>query len=79
MGGGTCFCVFLSPLYYTGLAFNLGQTTVNADRHRLFRIRLKSVEALAEYVTRATIELAYKRAKEMCGVVTGLKSWECSG
>ena len=38
-----------SYLPYVGLAFNLEQTTVNADRHRLFRKRLKAVEALAEY------------------------------
>ena len=35
-----------SYLPYVGLAFNLEQTTVNADRHRLFRKRLKAVEAL---------------------------------
>lgn len=121
-----------SYLPYVGLAFNLEQTTVNADRHRLFRKRLKAVEALqrhmglpdeAEYlwyaviafegypfrtagrgkvpgvnflyqvkrskegqpvgeiiisrkekpITRATIELAYRRAKAMGGVVTGPK------
>ena len=38
-----------SYLPYVGLAFNLEWTTVNADRHRLFRKRLKAVEALAEY------------------------------
>lgn len=121
-----------SYLPYVGLAFNLEQTTVNADRHRLFRKRLKAVEALqqhmglpddAEYlwnavlafegypfhtagrgktpgvkfsyqvkqskdgrpvgeikvsrkektITCATIELAYRRAKAMGGVVTGPK------
>ena len=35
-----------SYLPYVGLAFNLEQTTVNADRHRLFRKRLKAIEAL---------------------------------
>ena len=121
-----------SYLPYVGLAFNLEQTTVNADRHRLFRKRLKAVEALqqhiglpdeAEYlwnavlvfegypfrtsgrgrtpgvkfsyrvkrnkegqpvgeikvnrkektITRATIELAYRRAREMGGMITGPK------
>lgn len=121
-----------SYLPYVGLAFNLEQTTVNADRHRLFRKRLKAVEALQQHiglrdeleclwkavlafegypfrasgrgktpgvkfsyqvkrskggqpdgeikvnrkekaVTHATIELAYRRAKAMCGVVTGPK------
>ena len=118
-----------SYLPYIGLAFNLEQTTVNADRHRLFRKRLKAVEALQQHIglqdeleclwkavlafegysfrtfgrgktpgvkfsyqvkrsrggqpdgeikvnrkekaiTRASIELAYRRAIEMSGVVT---------
>ena len=121
-----------SYLPYVGLAFNLEQTTVNADRHRLFRKRLKAVEALQQHIglpdeleyqwravltfegnpfrtagrgkmqgvkfsyqvkrnkdgqpvgeikvnrkektiTRANIELAYRRAKAMGGVVTGPK------
>ena len=35
-----------SYLPYKNLAFNLDQTTVNADRHRVFRRRLKAVEEL---------------------------------
>ena len=35
-----------SYLPYKNLAFNLNQTTVNADRHRLFRRRVKAVEEL---------------------------------
>ena len=35
-----------SYLPYKNLAFNLDQTTVNADRHRLFRRRVKAVEEL---------------------------------
>lgn len=35
-----------SYLPYKNLAFNLDQTTVNADRHKLFRRRVKAVEEL---------------------------------
>lgn len=35
-----------SYLPYKNLAFNLDQTTVNADRHRLFRRRVKAVDEL---------------------------------
>ena len=35
-----------SYLPYKNLAFNLEQTTVNADRHRVFRRRVKAVEGL---------------------------------
>lgn len=35
-----------SYLPYKNLAFNLDQTTVNADRHRVFRRRIKAVEEL---------------------------------
>ena len=35
-----------SYLPYKNLAFNLEQTTVNADRHRVFRRRVKAVEEL---------------------------------
>jgi len=35
-----------SYLPYKNLAFNLDQTTVNADRHRVFRRRVKAVEEL---------------------------------
>lgn len=38
-----------SYLPYKGLAFNLDQTTVNADRHKLFRRRLKAVKELQDY------------------------------
>ena len=39
-----------SYLPYAGLAFNLDQTTVNADRHRLFRKRIRAVEALQQHI-----------------------------
>ena len=35
-----------SYLPYKNLAFNLDQTTVNADRHKVFRRRIKAVEEL---------------------------------
>lgn len=35
-----------SYLPYRNVAFNLDQTTVNADRHRVFRRRMKAVEVL---------------------------------
>ena len=35
-----------SYLPYKNLAFNLDQTTVNADRHRVFRRRMKAVDEL---------------------------------
>ena len=53
-----------SFLPYKKLAFNLEQTTVNADRHRIFRQRVKAVKELqthiglpdeAEYLWRAVI------------------------
>lgn len=53
-----------SYLPYKNLAFNLDQTTVNADRHKLFRRRLKAVDELRlhsnlpnemEYLWRAII------------------------
>ena len=39
-----------SYLPYKNLAFNLDQTTVNADRHRLFRRRVKAVEELQDHM-----------------------------
>lgn len=39
-----------SYLPYKNLAFNLDQTTVNADRHRVFRRRVKAVEELRRHV-----------------------------
>jgi len=38
-----------SYLPYKNLAFDLDQTTVNADRHKLFRQRVKSVNELEEH------------------------------
>ena len=49
-----------SYLPYIGLAFNLEQTTVNADLHRLFRKRLKTVEAIAEYAQTVVVTLCAK-------------------
>jgi len=39
-----------SYLPYKGLAFNLDQTTVNADRHKVFRKRVKAVEELKNHI-----------------------------
>ncbi len=39
-----------SYLPYKNLAFNLDQTTVNADRHRVFRRRVKAVEELRRHM-----------------------------
>ena len=39
-----------SYIPYKGLAFNLDQTTVNADRHKLFRARLKAIDELQEHM-----------------------------
>ena len=39
-----------SYLPYQGLAFNLEQTTVNADRHRVFRRRVKAVAELKRHM-----------------------------
>lgn len=39
-----------SYLPYKNFAFNLDQTTVNADRHKLFRRRLKAVEELKNHM-----------------------------
>ena len=39
-----------SYIPYKGLAFNLDQTTVNADRHKLFRVRLKACDELKEHI-----------------------------
>lgn len=39
-----------SYLPYKNLAFNLDQTTVNADRHKVFRRRLKAVEELKTHI-----------------------------
>ncbi len=39
-----------SYLPYKNLAFNLDQTTVNADRHRLFRRRVKAVKELQDHI-----------------------------
>ena len=39
-----------SYLPYKNLAFNLDQTTVNADRHRVFRRRVKAVEELQDHM-----------------------------
>lgn len=38
-----------SYLPYKNLAFNLDQTTVNADRHRVFRKRMKAVKELQDH------------------------------
>ena len=38
-----------SYLPYKSLAFNLDQTTVNADRHRVFRKRVKAVDELRDH------------------------------
>ena len=38
-----------SYLPYKNLAFNLDQTTVNADRHRVFRRRVKAVDELKNH------------------------------
>lgn len=45
-----------SYLPYKNLAFNLDQTTVNADRHRLFRRRVKAVEELAIHMEMPDVE-----------------------
>lgn len=39
-----------SYLPYKNLAFNLDQTTVNADRHRVFRRRVKAVKELQDHI-----------------------------
>ena len=39
-----------SYLPYKNLAFNLDQTTVNADRHRVFRKRVKAVDELQLHI-----------------------------
>lgn len=39
-----------SYLPYKNLAFNLDQTTVNADRHRVFRRRVKAVDELKGHI-----------------------------
>ena len=39
-----------SYLPYKNLAFNLDQTTVNADRHKLFRRRVKAVDELRLHI-----------------------------
>ena len=39
-----------SYLPYKNLAFNLEHTTVNADRHRVFRRRVKAVEELQDHL-----------------------------
>lgn len=39
-----------SYLPYKNLAFNLDQTTVNADRHRVFRRRVKAVDELRLHI-----------------------------
>ena len=39
-----------SYLPYKNMAFNLDQTTVNADRHRVFRRRIKAVEELKAHL-----------------------------
>ena len=39
-----------SYLPYKNLAFNLDQTTVNADRHRVFRRRIKAVSNLQSHI-----------------------------
>ena len=43
--GLSCASVY-SYLPYKGIAFNLRETTMNADRHRLFRARKKAVQQL---------------------------------
>ena len=43
-----------SYLPYKNLAFNLDQTTVNADRHKLFRRRVKAVEELKKHLGTTT-------------------------
>ena len=47
-----------SYLPYKNLAFNLDQTTVNADRHRVFRRRVKALEELKAH-TGLTDEMEY--------------------
>lgn len=39
-----------SYIPYKGLAFNLDETTVNADRHRLFRSRARAVAELHDHI-----------------------------
>ena len=39
-----------SYIPYVGLAYNLTETTVNADRHRLFRQRVKACQELTEHM-----------------------------
>ena len=45
-----------SYLPYQGLAFNLDQSTVNADRLKLFRRRKKAAEKLIRHLDRADVE-----------------------
>ena len=46
-----------SYLPYKNLAFNLDQTTVNADRHRVFRRRVKAVKELQSHVDSPDVEV----------------------
>ena len=45
-----------SYLPYKGLAFNLDQSTVNADRLKLFRRRKKTAEELLEHLDKSNVE-----------------------
>lgn len=46
-----------SYLPYKNLAFNLDQTTVNADRHRVFRRRVKAVKELQSHMDSPDVEV----------------------
>ena len=46
-----------SYLPYKSLAFNLDQTTVNADRHRVFRRRVKAVNELQSHMDSPDVEV----------------------
>ena len=72
-----------SYLPYKNLAFNLDQTTVNADRHRVFRRRVKALEELKahaglpdemEYLWKAIIAFEnYPFKTSGCGSREGVK------
>lgn len=66
-----------SYLPYVGLAFNLDQTTVNADRHRLFRKRLKAVEALQQCAGTVAVTKCTETAGEADTRMTGKTKYLC--
>lgn len=66
-----------SYLPYIGLAFNLEQTTVNADRHRLFRKRLKAVEALQQCAGTVAVTKCTKTTGEADTSMTGKTKYLC--